>query len=265
MRLPFLRIMNGGSMKLTGNTILVTGGGSGIGRGLAEAFHKLGNKVIVAGRRKVNLAAVVQANPGIESVELDVADPKSIAKVSKELIAKYPELNVLLNNAGVMSLDDVSKPIDDSILTSTFETNFFGIVRMTSAFIEHLKSQKSATILNVSSVLGFVPMAFAALYSSTKAGIHAYSMSLRYMLEGTSVKVQEIAPPWVQTDLLNSSEEPRAMPLKPFIEQTMEALGTNDNEILVEVAKPFRANPGVNETAFFHQLNDGFARGASAS
>jgi uncharacterized oxidoreductase len=164
-----------------------------------------------------------------------------------------------------MSLDDVSKPINDSILTSTFETNFFGIVRMTSAFIEHLKSQKSATILNVSSVLGFVPMAFAALYSSTKAGIHAYSMSLRYMLEGTSVKVQEIAPPWVQTDLLNSSEEPRAMPLKPFIEQTMEALGTNDNEILVEVAKPFRANPGVNETAFFHQLNDGFARGASAS
>jgi len=247
-------------MKLTGNTILVTGGGSGIGRGLAEAFHKLENKVIVAGRRKANLADVAQANPGIDSVALDVANPENIAAVSKELMAKYPRLNVLLNNAGIMSLDDVSKPIDDKILTSTFETNFFGTVRMTSAFIEHLKAQKSATILNVSSVLGFVPMAFAVLYSATKAGIHAYSMGLRYMLKGTSVEVQEIAPPWVQTDLLNSSEEPRAMPLKLFIEQTIEALGTSDNEVLVEIAKPFRSNPGVNEAAFFHQLNDGLAR-----
>jgi uncharacterized oxidoreductase len=100
-------------MKLTGNTILVTGGGSGIGRGLAEAFHKLGNKVIVAGRRKANLADVVRANPGIDSVELDVSNPENIAAVSKELIAKYPKLNVILNNAGIMLIDDVSKPIDD--------------------------------------------------------------------------------------------------------------------------------------------------------
>ena len=199
-------------MKLTGNTVLVTGGGSGIGRGLAEAFHKLGNKVIVAGRRKANLADVVQANPGIDFVELDVSNPDSIASVSKELITKYPKLNVLLNNAGIMILDDVSKPIDDKLLTSQFETNFFGTVRMTSALIEHFKSQESATVLNVSSVLGFVPMAVAALYSATKAAIHAYSMGLRYQLKGTSVQVQEIAPPWVQTDMLNSSEEPRAMP-----------------------------------------------------
>jgi len=248
-------------MNLTGNTILVTGGGSGIGRGLAEAFHKLGNKVIVAGRRKANLADVVQTNPGIDSVELDVANPENIGAVSKELIAKYPKLNVLLNNAGIMLLDDVSKPIDDSVLTSQFETNLFGAVRMTSAFIEHLKAQESATVLNVSSVLGFVPMAFAALYSATKAGIHAYSMGLRYMLNGTSVEVQEIVPPWVQTDLLNSSEEPRAMPLQPFIEQTIEALGTKHSEILVEIAKPYRANPGVDEAAFFHQMNGWFAQG----
>jgi uncharacterized oxidoreductase len=248
-------------MKLTGNTILVTGGGSGIGRGLAEAFHKLGNKVIVAGRRKANLADVVRINPGIDSVELDVTNPEDIAVVSKELIEKYPKLNVLLNNAGIMLLDDVSKPIDDSVLTSQFQTNFFGTVRMTSAFIEHLKAQESATVLNVSSVLGFVPMAFAALYSATKAGIHAYSMGLRYMLNGTSVEVQEIVPPWVQTDLLNSREEPRAMPLQPFIEQTIEALGTKHSEILVEIAKPYRANPGVDEAAFFHQVNDRFAQG----
>ena len=248
-------------MKLTGNTILVTGGGSGIGRGLAEAFHKLGNKVIVAGRRKANLADVVQANRGIDSVELDVSNPESIASVSKELITKYPKLNVLVNNAGIMQLDDVSKPIDDKLLTSEFETNFFGTVRMTSALIEHFKSQESATVLNVSSVLGYVPMAFAALYSATKAGIHAYSMGLRYRLKGTSVEVLEIVPPWVQTDLLNSSEEPRAMPLKPFIEQTIEALGNSNSEVVVEIAKPFRANPGVSEAAFFHQMNDWFAQG----
>jgi uncharacterized oxidoreductase len=128
-------------MRLTGNTILGTGGGSGIGRGLAEAFHKLGNKVIVAGRRKASLADVVQANPGIDFVELDVSDPESIASVSKTLIKKYPKLNVLLNNAGIMQLDDVSKPVDDNLLVSQFETNFFGTVRMTSALIEHLKSQ----------------------------------------------------------------------------------------------------------------------------
>jgi uncharacterized oxidoreductase len=248
-------------MKLTGNTVLVTGGGSGIGRGLAEAFHKLGNKVIVAGRRKANLADVVQANPGIDFVELDVSNPDSIASVSRELITKYPKLNVLLNNAGVMMLDDVSKPVDDKLLTSQFETNFFGTVRMTSALIEHFKSQESATVLNVSSVLGFVPLAVAALYSATKAAIHAYSMGLRYQLKGTSVHVQEIAPPWVQTDMLNSSEEPRAMPLKPFIEQTIAALVSSDSEVLVEIAKPFRANPGVNEAAFFQQLNDQFLQG----
>jgi uncharacterized oxidoreductase len=248
-------------MRLTGNTILGTGGGSGIGRGLAEAFHKLGNKVIVAGRRKASLADVVQANPGIDFVELDVSDPESIASVSKTLIKKYPKLNVLLNNAGIMQLDDVSKPVDDNLLVSQFETNFFGTVRMTSALIEHLKSQESATVLNVSSVLGFVPMAFAALYSATKAGLHAYSMGLRYRLKGTSVQVQEIVPTWVQTDILNSSEEPRAMPLKPFLEQTIAVLETNDSEVLVEIAKPLRANPGVGEAALFHQMNDSFSQG----
>lgn len=248
-------------MNLTENTILVTGGGSGIGRGLAEALHKLGNKVIVAGRRKANLADVVQANPGMDSVELDVSNPDNIATVSRELIAKYPKLNVLLNNAGIMLADDVSKPIDDATLTSEFETNFFGTVRMTSALIEHLKAQESATVLNVSSVLGFVPLAYAALYSATKAGLHSYSMSLRYRLKGTSVDVQEIAPPWVRTDLLNSSEEARAMPLKEFIEQTIEALGQPHYEVLVESAKPFRANPGVEESAFFNQMNDWFSQG----
>src|SRR5580698_10058968 len=106
-------------MNLTGNTILITGGGSGIGRGLAEALHKLGNKVIISGRRKKNLAETIQANPGVESVELDVANPASIAAVARDLVAKYPKLNVLINNAGIMHLDDVSGGIDDDVAVAT--------------------------------------------------------------------------------------------------------------------------------------------------
>src|ERR1700728_2927369 len=102
-------------MQVTGNTILITGGGSGIGRGLAEAFQKLGNKVIIGGRHKGRLAETLRANPGMESVELDIADPTNIATVARDLIARYPKLNVLVNNAGIMHIDDVSGAIDDAL------------------------------------------------------------------------------------------------------------------------------------------------------
>lgn len=243
-------------MKLNGNTIFITGGGSGIGRGLAEALHKLGNQVIISGRRKGHLDAVTQANPGMKSVVLNVEDPASIAAVAKELIHSFPALNVLINNAGVMQLDNAASPVDDDLITSTITTNLVGPIRVTSALVEHLKQQESATIINVSSVLGFVPLAPSAVYSSTKAALHSYTQSLRYMLGATSVKVLEIAPPWVQTDLLNSNEEPRAMPLAAFIEETIAVLGTDSEEVLVENAKALRANPGPAEGAFVKQFND---------
>jgi uncharacterized oxidoreductase len=243
-------------MKLTGNTIFITGGGSGIGRGLAEALHKLGNKVIISGRRKSNLDATTQANPGMQSVELDIADSASIAAVAKKLIAEYPALNVLINNAGVMLIDDAAGRIDDRLLTSTVTTNLLGPIRLTSALIEHLKKQVKATIIYNTSALAFVPLALTGVYSSTKAALHSYVLSQRYRLKATSVSVLEIAPPWVQTDLLNSSEDPRAMPLKEFIEETIKVLGTETEEILVEQAKPFRNNPGPNESALMTQFND---------
>jgi len=243
-------------MKLTGNTILITGGGSGIGRGLAEALHKLGNKVIISGRRKKKLTETIQANPGMESVELDVADPASIAAVAGELVAKYPKLNVLVNNAGIMHIDDVSGPIDDAVAVATVTTNLLGPIRLTAALVDHLKKQESAAVINVSSVLGFVPLALAAIYSSTKAALHSYSLSLRYKLRESSVSVLEIAPPWVQTDLLNSNNEPRAMPLREFIAETMKVLGTDAKEVLVEQARPLRNNVGPDEGAFVTQFND---------
>jgi len=243
-------------MKLTGNTIFVTGGGSGIGRGLAEALHKLGNQVIIAGRRKGKLTEVASANPGIRWVELDVADPASISAVAGRLIAEYPKLNVLINNAGVMNIDDVSTAIDEKLLVTTLTTNVMGPIRMTGALIEHLKRQDNSVVINTSSVLGFVPLAMTAVYSATKAALHSYTLSLRYKLKGTPVRVLEIAPPWVQTDLLGSNNELRAMPLAEFIEETMRVLGTDAEEVLVGRVKPVRNNAGPDEAAFVTQFND---------
>ena len=243
-------------MELQGNTIFITGGGSGIGRALAEALHKRGNKVIISGRRKGHLAQTVEANPGIESIELDVSDPASIRSVAKELVTKYPSLNVLINNAGIMQIDDASDEIDDDLIVSTITTNLIGPIRLTGALIDHLKRQKSAAVIVVSSVLGFTPMAMTAVYSSTKAAIHSYAQSLRFKLRHSSVSVLEIVPPWVRTELLNSTDEPRAMPLDEFLDGTMVALATGADEIMVPRAKFLREQAGPNESAFVKSFNE---------
>jgi uncharacterized oxidoreductase len=243
-------------MKLSGNTILITGGTSGIGRALAEALHKLDNQVIISGRRKALLDEVTAANPGMKSIELDVGSAAAIKVAGARLIADFPKLNVLINNAGIMHIDNAAAEIDEEMMQNTITTNLMGPIRMTGALIEHLKAQPSATVINVSSVLAFVPMAMTAVYSSTKAALHSYTMSLRWNLKDTPVKVLELSPPWVQTDLLNSKEEPRAMPLQQFIDETIAVLGTDVTEVLVEGAKQMRANPGPNEYEWVNQFND---------
>jgi uncharacterized oxidoreductase len=247
-------------MKLTGNTIFITGGGSGIGRGLAEAFHKLGNQVIISGRRKGHLAETINANPGMQSVELNVADPGSIAAVAKKLVEDFPKLNVLINNAGIMQIDDAGGVVDEAVVVPIITTNLMGPIRMTSALIDHLKKQSAATVINVSSGLGFVPLAMTAVYSATKAAIHSYTLSQRYKLKGSSVKVLELVPPWVQTDLLGPNNDPRAMPLGEFLDETMKLLGTDSEEILVERVKVLRNNAGPDEAAFISQFNDRLAQ-----
>jgi uncharacterized oxidoreductase len=241
-------------MKLSGNTIFITGGGSGIGRGFAEALHRLGNKVIVAGRRRSHLDAVAAANPGIEAVELDITDPASIERVAAKLVAEHPGLNVLINNAGIMQPDSAAGRIDDALMVATVTTNLLGPIRMTSALIEHLKRTKDAVVIYNSSVLGFTPLAATAVYSSTKAALHSFTLSQRFLLRDTGVRVLEIAPPWVRTELMNSQEAEQAMPLDQFIQEAIAILATDSDEILVEAAKPLRANAGPNE----HGLVDGF-------
>jgi uncharacterized oxidoreductase len=241
-------------MNLTGNTIFITGGGSGIGRALAEALHKRGNKVIISGRRKGHLAAVVTANPGIEAVALDIADPDNINAVAKKLIQKHPDLNVLVNNAGIMEADQAAGVIDDKLLVSTVTTNLLGPIRLTSALMDQLKSRRGIILYNTS-VLAFVPMAMAAIYSASKAALHSYVLSQRFLLRDSGVRVLEIAPPWVRTELMNSQDAKQAMPLDEFIAETLDVLGTDADEILVEAAKPLRANPGSAEHALVNGFN----------
>jgi uncharacterized oxidoreductase len=240
-------------MKLSGNTIFITGATSGIGRALAEKLLGLGNTVIISGRRRGQLEAIVAANPGIHAVELDVTDPASIAHVASRLIAEHPDLNVLINNAGIMELDDAAGTIDDARMQAAVATNLMGPIRVTSALIGHLKTRKDAVVAYTTSVLGFTPLAVTAVYSATKAALHSYALSQRFRLKGR-VRVLEIAPPWVRTDLMNSREAEAAMPLDLFIEETLAALRTDADEVLVETARPLRDNAGPGE----HALVDGF-------
>jgi uncharacterized oxidoreductase len=242
-------------MKLKRNTIFITGGGSGIGRGLAEALHALGNEVIIAGRRRKHLEAVVAANPGMAAIELDIADPDSIERVAKRLITEHPDLNVLINNAGVMQPDQAAGKVDDALLLATINTNLIGPIRMTSALIEHLKTKEGAVVAYTSSVLGFVPLAVTAVYSSTKAALHSYVLSQRFMLRDTGVRVLEIVPPWVRTELMNSQEAEQAMPLNQFIVEALKVLGTDANEIVIDAAKPMRNNAGPGEQSFVNDFN----------
>ena len=245
-------------MNLTGNTIFITGGGSGIGRGLAEALQAKGNRVIISGRRKEVLAETLAANPGMASVELDIQNPKSISAVAKDLIECFPDLNVLINNAGIMKPDGVDGVVDDELVSSTISTNLLGPIRMTSALIEHLKAQASATVINVTSGLAFTPLASNATYSATKAPIHSYTLSQRYLLKGTSVRVLELAPPYVQTYLQGErqAKDPNAMPLADYIREAVDLLGTDVDEVLVERVKPLRSNAGPEEREFFTKRND---------
>ncbi|MDP3256552.1 SDR family oxidoreductase [Bosea sp. (in: a-proteobacteria)] len=228
-------------MNITGNTILITGGGSGIGRALAEALHAKGNTVIIAGRRESVLDEVTQANPGMASMLLDIQDKADIAAFAGEAVTRFPALNVVIHNAGIMRPES---HVDLAIAEETVATNLLGPIRLTAALLPHLKAQPRASIVTVSSGLAFVPLAATPSYSATKAAIHSWSMALRHQLKDTGVEVVEIAPPYVQTELLGPQQatDPEAMPLADFTSEVMALLeaAPADGEIIVERCKPLR-------------------------
>jgi uncharacterized oxidoreductase len=244
-------------MELSGNTILITGGGSGIGSGLAKAFHSLGNQVVIAGRRQAALDHSVSASPGMRALQLDVEKPSLIPGFAARAVAEFPSLNVLINNAGIMRRENLlaQKPgVDDAV--SIVATNLLGPIRLTAALLPHLLNQPRATIINVASGLAFLPMTVTPTYCATKAAIHSYTQSLRHQLRHTSVEVLELIPPYVQTDLMDGAVDSRAMPLGEFIAEVMEIFKTQPTpaEICVENVRRLR-HAAENRT--FDQIFNG--------
>ena len=245
-------------MKLTGNTILITGGGSGIGRALAEAFQALGNQVIISGRRKQALDETTHANPGMTSVMLDIESPESIRTVAAQMAADYPALNVLINNAGIMKMEKIGGQQDLAVAESIVTTNLLGPIRLTAALLPVLQKQPYSVVMNVSSGLAFVPLSPTPTYCATKAAIHSYTQSLRYQLSGTATEILELIPPYVATNLMSGASDPRAMPLAEFIAEVMEILKTQSDatEICVARVRGLRsAAENGNYDAVFNGLN----------
>ena len=247
-------------MKTTGNTILITGGGSGIGRGLAEAFHALGNQVIIAGRRKEALEETTARNSGMASITFDIKDPANIRSFASQVATRYPKLNVLINNSGIMRVEKLQAQQDDlADAESTIATNLLGPIRLTAALLPLLQKQPQSTIMNVSSGLAFVPLASTPTYCATKAAIHSYTQSLRFQLRKSTTEVLELIPPYVATDLLGGGSDPRAMPLADYLTEVMSILKTQPTatEICVERVKPLRfaVESGSYDT-FFKNFNE---------
>jgi uncharacterized oxidoreductase len=246
-------------MNLTGNTILITGGGSGIGRGLAEALHTLGNQVVISGRRQQALAETTAANPGMKSLTLDIEAPSAIRAFAARIADEYPTLNVLINNAGIMRPEQLlDQQADLADAEAIIATNLLGPIRLTAALLPQLRKQTSSAIVNVSSGLAFLPLAFTPTYSATKAALHSYTESLRYQLRETSTEVIELIPPYVATHLMNGADDPRAMPLDKFIAEVIEIWKAQPTpiEIVVENARGLRhAAASGNYDGIFQGLN----------
>jgi uncharacterized oxidoreductase len=251
---------------MRGNTIFLTGGTSGIGKGFAEAFHERGNQMIVTGRREERLKELCREHPGMRYFVLDVTDADAIRRVARQTIAEFPEINCVINNAGVqMGLGFAAgSGLDDQALVAEIHTNLLGVIRVTAAFLEHLRARPGATLINVSSGLAFVPMARFPVYCATKAAVHSWTLSLRHQLRGSGVEVIELIPPYVATDLGGPGKsvpgpgsERGPMPLDTFIAETMKELETGAEDVAIGPAKNLVAAAGADTVKqAFSRMNE---------
>jgi uncharacterized oxidoreductase len=231
-------------MNISWNTIFIPGSTSGIGLVLALALQARGNTVIIGGRRTDRLEQITAEHPGLDSVVIDTTDPASIEDAAQQVLARHPDLNVLIPMAGIMRVEDWHRP--DGFLDSAeavITSNVLGPIRLIAAFIEHLEAQQAATIVTVSSGLAFTPLAATPSYSAAKAAIHLLSEAIRLQYADTSVQVIELEPPSVRTELVPGQETNElAMPLDEFIAEVMKLLETEPGarEIQVERVKFLR-------------------------
>ncbi|GJD77376.1 oxidoreductase [Methylobacterium gregans] len=223
-------------MKISGNTILVTGGGSGIGQALARRLHALGNTVIVAGRRIEALQQTIADRPNMHAMVFDADSAEGVADFVRRVTAEHPALNVVVNNAGIMRFEELGRYRELEDAEATVTTNLLGPIRLTNALVEHLGRQPNAALVNVTSGLAFVPLIASPTYSATKAAMHSYTVALREALLG-KIEVIELVPPAVQTDLTpGQSTRTGYMPLSEFIDEVMLLLQQRPtpHEILVQ-------------------------------
>lgn len=248
-------------MKLSGNAVLITGGGSGIGLALAEELKKLGNEVIVAGRSAAKLADAKAK--GLHTLTVDMMNEASIKEFASLAISKFPALNVVIHNAGIMVNEKVTKPGASKIAMETVATNVLGPIFLTNELLPHFLKRKSATIMTVTSGLATVANAMTPTYSASKAAIHSYTQALRYQLKDTSVEVQELIPPYTRTSLMGSRQaaDANAMPLDEYVAEVISILRETPNipEIAVKRVLPQRTagdqGPAKFEE-FFKAQND---------
>jgi uncharacterized oxidoreductase len=245
-------------MKMTGNTILITGGTSGIGRALAEAFHDRGNHVIVTGRRQALLDDMMAERPGLTGMQLDLDDPASLSRLASEVRVRFPELNVLIANAGISQEEDMAADgWDASTARAIVETNIMGVLNVTAAFLPMLKARPDTTIMATSSNLAFIPRSNFPTYCASKAFLHSWLQSLRHQLRKIPVEVLELAPPYVQTELTGDQQasDPRAMPLADYAAEVMQLLESGDfprGEVLVkrDQARRWAERDGLYDATF---------------
>ncbi|XBS70092.1 SDR family NAD(P)-dependent oxidoreductase [Acerihabitans sp. KWT182] len=211
-------------MNIHGNTLLITGGTSGIGRALAEAFHARGNQVIITGRRQELLDEISNTNPGIACYRLDVHDSAMLADLAAKVKTRFPTLNVLIANAGISRAENLNAgDWDANIAEEIVNTNILGVIRAAAAFLPLIKARPDAAFMATSSALAFVPRADFPTYCASKAFLHSWLISLRHQLRHVPVEVLELSPPYVQTKLTGIAQatDPRAMPLVDYISKVM--------------------------------------------
>lgn len=232
-------------MKLNDNCILITGGTSGIGLAFAEEFIRLRNKVIICGRRTDRLDELQRKYPDLITRVCDISNTENRLALADWVITNFPEVNILINNAGIQLVTDLTNPINLDKVRKEVETNFIAPVHLGSLFSKHLATKENAAIINISSGLAFVPIAFMPIYCATKAAIHSLTLSLRYQLKGASIKVFEIAPPSVDTELGHERREDKSqshggMPIIDFISEAMDAIKNDLLEAPIADAKNLR-------------------------
>ncbi|RKQ38987.1 SDR family oxidoreductase [Enterobacter sp. R1(2018)] len=249
-------------MQISGNTILLTGGTSGIGRALAEAFHRRGNQVIITGRRQRLLDEITADNPGMAGFRVDIQDDAMLAALVSEVGARFPGLNVLIANAGISSPENMAADgWDAGIAEAIVDTNIMGVIRTAAAFLPVLKKQANATFMATSSALAFVPRTDFPTYCASKAFLHSWLVSMRHQLRQIPVEVLELSPPYVQTELTGPGQasDPRAMPLSAYIAEVMTLIEQQqhpEGEILLEGDKRRRwAEKEGNFDAIFRAMN----------